>query len=1071
MIAGFGGGLISHTYLEAEVLPAIDRGELAAFERRLARWWHGAARLLGPASSVRAVADVAVLPLLQLLGHRRPAVSALDGRLMAPLPAADGLLMIAPWAEPPPAAWRHAVRAGLAGRHAWTMIGNGRSLRIIDGTRSWSRASIDFEFEQLLLGPDGIAVLWTLAGAPALTGTGASSLRSHLDASDAHASRVCRSLGDGVLAALPALSTALAAAPRRQTHRAVAFEQSLTLVYRILFLLFAEARALVPVWNDVYRGAYTIDALIKRALHGRGDSDRGRRRDGLWESLRAISRLAHAGCRAGDLDVTAFNGRLFSPRHAPLVEQRQVSDAVIRDVLLALASEPTTHGRRRISYHDLGVEQLGSVYERVLEHEPASEGPTIVLTRTSHQRKSTGSFYTPQALTEFLVRRTLAPLVEGRSAEQILRLRIVDPSMGSGAFLVAACAFLADAGEHALIRDGLLAAHDVTAADRASLRRRVAEQCLYGVDLNPTAVQLARLSLWLTTLAADRPLTFLDHHLAAGNSLIGARLADLSRPPTPRGGRAPASLPLLDDQIAEDVTARVLPIRLQLAAPSESIAIVKDKERALASLAAPDGPLAKWSLAADAWCAATLWPGASPSSGLVSEWIAAATGAPTTLPAGRLRASLQRARDVAASHSAFHWELAFPEAFFDAGSGRIAADAGFDAVIGNPPWSIVQASKGYRSHTTGHPNSYQLFLDRSLQLVKRGGRIGLVLPSGIATDHGSAELRRHLLERTSIDTWIGFDNRCRIFPIHRSVRFVVLATTNSGATDTLRFRCGLTGMGELHRDQPPLALSRSRIEAWSPGHLAIPEVTAAPALAILSAVCDRIPGLNDPRGWAVRFGRELNATDDRARFVPLPSRSDLLPIVEGKQLSPFQVDVARSTHGIAAAPSHPRVAYREVASAANKLTLIAAMLPASAISTHTVFCLKTRLDVESQWCLLGLLNSLVANYLIRLSVTTHVTAAHMSRLRVPRPPVDSREFNELVALSRALAIAGVDHDVDRYARLNAVAARLYGISAEDYAFILDTFPLVPKPQRESCLAALVANNIHGNTEARNHGGL
>ena len=297
------------------------------------------------------------------------------------------------------------------------------------------------------------------------------------------------------------------------------------------------------------------------------------------------------------------------------------------------------------------------------------------------------------------------------------------------------------------------------------------------------------------------------------------------------------------------------------------------------------------------------------------------------------------------------------------------------------------------------------------------------------------------------------------------------ASATAAAAPPVRFRCGLTGVGELHRDQPPLALSRSRIAAWSPEHLAIPEVTAAPALAILSAVCDRIPALNDPRGWAVRFGRELNATDDRARFVPLQSRSDLLPIVEGKQLSPFQVDVARSTHGIAAAPSHPRIAYREVASATNKLTLIAAMLPAGAISTHTVFCLKTPLDAESQWCLLGLLNSLVANYLIRLSVTTHVSAAHMSRLRVPRPPEVSNEFKQLAALSRSLGETGVREDSVEYARVNAIAASLYGISRDEYAFILDTFPLVPKPQRESCLAALVANNIHGNTETQKHGGL
>ena len=147
------------------------------------------------------------------------------------------------------------------------------------------------------------------------------------------------------------------------------------------------------------------------------------------------------------------------------------------------------------------------------------------------RRKTSGSFYTPQALTGFLVRTTLAPLVDGRPADEILRLRIVDPSMGSGAFLVAACVFLADCCEQALIRDGQWPAAEVSAADRASLRRQIAERCLYGVDLNPTAVQLARLSLWLTTLAANRPLTFLDHHLAAGNSLIGACLSDLSRPP------------------------------------------------------------------------------------------------------------------------------------------------------------------------------------------------------------------------------------------------------------------------------------------------------------------------------------------------------------------------------------------------------------------------------------------------------------------------------------------------------------------------------------------------------------
>ena len=1058
MIAGFSGGLISHAYVEERVLPGIDRTEVAVFERRVARWWQRASRSLGPASSTRAIFDVAVVPLLELLGHDRPAGAPADEGLIASL-SSTSLLITIPWSEPTSHTWRRAVGRGLASQATWAVICNGRSFRIVDCVRSWSRAALEFDFETLITGPKGIAALWALARAAALTGAASPSLRDHLLGSDAHASGVCRSLGDGVLSTLPALTMALARESRHAADRTVAFEQALTIVYRILFLLFAEARSLVPIWNAIYRDAYTIEALMARSGSGTG----------LWKGFQAISRLAHAGCKAGDLEVTAFNGRLFSPRHTPLIEQRAVPDQVMREVLLSLASTPTTLGRRRISYHDLGVEQLGSVYERVLEHEPASDGGSIVLTRTSTRRKTTGSFYTPQALTEFLVRRTLSPLVEGRTANQILALRIVDPAMGSGAFLVAACVFLADACEHALIRDGQWSAPDVSVADRVSLRRQVAERCVYGVDLNPTAVQLARVSLWLTTLAANRPLTFLDHHLAAGNSLIGARLIDLCRPPGTQSGRGTAALPLFEDQIAEDVSARVIPARLRLSEPSESIAIVREKERAMTALSSRDGPLARWKDAADAWCAAAFWPGPRPSAGVVREWIAAATGAPTTLPDAQLQSSLTRAREIATGHSAFHWELAFPEVFFDP-NGQLAPGGGFDAVIGNPPWALMRPSAGYRHQARGHLNSYQLFLDRALQLTRHGGRVGLILPSGIATDHGSAALRRHLLDRTSIDAWIGFDNRCRIFPIHRSVRFVVMATTTGGKTDTLRIRCGVTGLQELDREEArhaPLALPRSRIEAWSPELLTIPEVSTSAALGIITTVSDRVPALGDTTGWNARFGRELNATEDRPHFVPLGSRARLRPIVEGKQLSPFQVDLSRSTHGIArTTASRARIAYRDVASATNKLTLIAAMVPPNVVSTHTVFCLKTELDERSQWCLLGLLNSLVANYLVRLNVTTHVTAALMSRLPVPKPLRDSRPFDRLVTLARSLASTGIDNNANDYAELNAIAAGLYGVTTEQYAFILDSFPLLSKTLRDACLADHVRA-----TEARRHGAI
>ena len=208
------------------------------------------------------------------------------------------------------------------------------------------------------------------------------------------------------------------------------------------------------------------------------------------------------------------------------------------------------------------------MYERVLDVDmPRSDAATTGSDRHrpgrsragghSQLRKQSGTFYTPQALTEFVVRRTLAPLVAGRSADEILALRVVDPAMGSGAFLVAACHFLAGAYEQALVEEGRAGSPDFDDAERANARRLVAERCLAGVDLNPTAVQLARLSLWLTTLASGKPLSFLDHRLRHGNSLVGAAPADLARVRAHHGHREPAALPLFDDLDLEHSLRRV----------------------------------------------------------------------------------------------------------------------------------------------------------------------------------------------------------------------------------------------------------------------------------------------------------------------------------------------------------------------------------------------------------------------------------------------------------------------------------------------------------------------------------
>ena len=452
------------------------------------------------------------------------------------------------------------------------------------------------------------------------------------------------------------------------------------MVYRILFLLFAEARGLVPVWHPVYRRSYTIEALRKQA------ETSGQHRD-IWEGLQALSRLAHAGCRAGSLRVTPFNGRLFTPDRTPLAEVRRLDDTLVAQALLALTTRAGRTSRERISFRDLGVEQLGAVYESVLDYAPLvaavpgggntprpkrSTTFSVTLVDGRDARKASGTFYTPQSVTDYLVRQTLHPLVEHASADQILALRVLDPSMGSGAFLVAACRYLASAYERALVDESGRLPADVTEADRAGYRRVVAQRCLYGVDLNPMAVQVARLSLWLTTLSADRPLTFLDHHLAVGDSLIGASLDDLARQPPGRwrSPAATASLPLFESDEASSVLRDILPVRHLLATgPDDTAMAIREKERTLDRLAGESGPLAGLRRAADLWCACWFWhAGASvpPDAREFADLAGSVLGGPASLPPRVVEARLREARGIAATKRFFHWTLEFPEVFYQA---------------------------------------------------------------------------------------------------------------------------------------------------------------------------------------------------------------------------------------------------------------------------------------------------------------------------------------------------------------------------------------------------------------------
>ena len=1038
-------------------------------------------RTAGPASAARNVLDAVALPLVRALGFdvevsKDSSVEILGVLLKGRQQSAH--ITVGAWGAD--LGRLSGIAANSPERPRWSIALNGAVLRIADRVRAYSRRILDFDLQRAYEDEESLAALVRIFE----TGDDGRlvTLERCAAESDAHRVAVGKSLQVGVEEALGHLIAALAPRRRRPPALDAALADALTIVYRILFLLFAEARGLVPQWHPIYRASYTIEAL-------RPKIERSHRPPGVWPALQAISRLAHRGCHAGTLRVTPFNGRLFAPAEAPLAESATLDDRRIRDVLLAITTRPGRDRRERISYADLGVEQLGAVYERVLDFSPAVVDGSVVLAR-SGRRKATGTFYTPRSITDYLVRRTLAPLVRDQPPDAVLALRIVDPAMGSGAFLVAACRYLADAYEQALVRDGVVASVDVGPSERAAFRRTVAQQCLYGVDRNPTAVQLARLSLWLCTLAADRPLTFVDHRLRAGNSVVGAAPRDVMRqtPGTRPGMRRPGILPLFEEaDLHQQLAASVVPRIAMASEADDSADVVRRKERTLAALEAQDAPLIVWRALSDAWCAAWFWPGGTerPSAQAWGSLSSALRGRPSGLPDSIERTWRDTIRSVSMRERFFHWELEFPEVFYDE-CGAPRTRAGFDAVLGNPPWDTLRGSTDagdgtsspaaltrfsrdsacYRFQGDGHANLYQLFTERALQLVRTGGRVGLLLPAGLFSDYGCVGLRQELLERSRLDLVLSFDNREAVFPIHRGVRFVLLTAEKGGTTTDVQAVFGLRSPAALEDLPDEGGVSGSTklpvplIRKFSGPGLALPELHSDLDRQIVTRILASTPALGSDDGWGCRFGRELNASDDRRHF----GRRGL-PVLEGKLLEPFHINVSRSTSRISpsmaarllrgrAAFDRPRLGYREVAASTNRVTLIAAIVPADTVTTHTIFCLKGIVEPDLHWFLCGMLNSFVANYLVRLRGGTHVPASMMAHLPVPKPPRDSIAFTRVVSLARTLSSS--TEAIDAYTELQARAAKLYGLTDAEFVHVLETFPLIASEVRRACADAVPA---------------
>ena len=591
-------------------------------------------------------------------------------------------------------------------------------------------------------------------------------------------------------------------APDSDTLKAI-YDNSLILLYRLLFILYAESRGLLPLQeNETYRLTYSLDAIKKEIERTLSKPILPTSRL-YWPRLEELFGAINKGNE--HLGVPAYNGDLFDPQKHPFLEQYAVGDHGLRQAIDLLARIDTEEGRVFVDYRDLEVRHLGSIYEGLLEYQlrhaeedlavvkekgreryvPASEGQEVAvlagrvyLVTDRGERKATGSYYTPDYIVKYIVEQTLEPLLDETFArwadrknvteedliDDILSLDVLDPAMGSGHFLVEATEYIA----RYLVGLGLEATAGMKAeAELDYWKRRVVQSCIYGVDLNPLAVELAKLSLWLITVSKDKPLSFLDHHLRCGNSLIGARVADLGAAPVVKKRRkaeeeAAGQLSMFeDDAFRQSMMTAVDSMWLIERTSSDDVAGVKEQERIYQELR--DELTRRYRRLADLWTAryfgveydVAMWPG------LVSY----ATGhAPAQVP--QYEAMLKQAGAIAEDKHFFHWELEFPEVFFDRFGRPLKDQAGFDAVVGNPPYhkerdykhefDVIKQGPVGIAYYEGKMDLWHLFVHQGLSVLRNDGVLSFISNAYWTRGEGATKLISRIISDTYFRSYTYF---------------------------------------------------------------------------------------------------------------------------------------------------------------------------------------------------------------------------------------------------------------------------------------------------------------------------
>lgn len=610
----------------------------------------------------------------------------------------------------------------------WAVVSNGLKLRVLRDNASLTRpAYIEADLEAIFtegLYPDFTA-LWLLLHGSRFgkvgTEPGDCALERWRNTAQEDGIRVRDRLRGGVTEALRSLGTGFIAHPsntelRRRLEAGelstqAYFEQLLRLIYRFIFLATIEDRELVFVpeagaeAKARYLAGYSLSRLRQLAARRRSYD----RHADLWQVLT----ITFSGLGRGQpaLGLPALGG-LFAAGQCPELDAAQLDNAALLSALFSLCFFRDGAALSRVNYRDMDSEELGSVYESLLELMPQvkltsgarhfgfigdeEEGST-----KGNARKLTGSYYTPDSLVQELIKSALEPVIEHTLADNqqepvkaLLALSVCDPACGSGHFLLAAARRIAEEVARLDAADG-----NPLPADYRRALREVVAHCIYGVDKNPMAVELARTALWLEAYTPERPLTFLDYHLRCGDALLGVLDPKVLENGIPE--EAYAVLSGDDKEVAKHLKAenRIALKSLKRLQGADLFADARTTSAFVELERLPDDTLDAIEEKRHLWLASLHAEENSPAARLADTFVAAFLMPKTAEHQGHIPLSgyfwqLAQSQTEGAdpviqdaatrfcrSHQVFHWWLAFP---------HIHARGGFDVLLGNPPWERIK---------------------------------------------------------------------------------------------------------------------------------------------------------------------------------------------------------------------------------------------------------------------------------------------------------------------------------------------------------------------------------------------